>query len=217
MPLLAFADAFFQTVRLEKESAATTPPETLCTRLCNALSDLSSLQDYPAEDVEEMQYILAAFADETFLNLTWPWQKEWTAWLVEERLFRSHASGEKVFDHLEKRFHKSTSKSDLFYIYLCILGAGFRGACFGKEADVQHLKKRLFERLYPVYAVQTQPWTTTLPSKLQNEPQPFEEWKALFYAAFCLVFAHILVSSGIFLQTHVHTNRETETFLNILK
>src|SRR5690349_24331554 len=50
----------------------------------------------------EVQYVMAALADEIFLQLQWPGAEFWTAHLLETQLFNSHNAGEEFFSRLDR-------------------------------------------------------------------------------------------------------------------
>lgn len=76
----------------------------------------------------EYVYALAAFADEVFLTLDWPFRQEWRARLLETRKFGSRAAGERVFAHIDELIESdAATRVPMAAVYLLMLGLGFRG------------------------------------------------------------------------------------------
>src|SRR5206468_3507892 len=49
---------------------------------------------------KEIQYVMAAAADEVFLHLNWEGKDYWSANLLEEEIFHTHNAGERFFVNL---------------------------------------------------------------------------------------------------------------------
>lgn len=81
-----------------------------------------------AKSYFEAQYIMAAFADEVFINLNWVGKQAWTSNLLESTLFQSHVAGEVFFEKVDQllRDRDPTEKS-LAAVYLMALSLGFQG------------------------------------------------------------------------------------------
>jgi type VI secretion system protein ImpK len=97
----------------------------------------------------EMQYVMAALADELILSSNWPGKSTWT--LLESRLFQSHASGEVFFQRLDKILHQPvTAYSDLEHIYFYALALGFRGKYRGANdhGRLAQYRQKLYLRIY---------------------------------------------------------------------
>lgn len=76
----------------------------------------------------QAQYVMAALADEIFLNLQWPGQETWRSNLLESKLFQSHSAGETFFERLDVLLaDKDPIFIDLARIYLNALALGFQG------------------------------------------------------------------------------------------
>ena len=84
-----------------------------------------ALNDYV---VKEAKYALIAWVDEIFINSKWLGQDIWKAQPLESKLFFSYSAGETIFKKIDQIVEKhDSSRSDLLYIYLTILGLGFEG------------------------------------------------------------------------------------------
>ncbi len=81
-----------------------------------------------ADIYSQAQYVMAALADEIFLNLQWPGQETWRSNLLESKLFQSHSAGESFFERLDLLLKdKDPIFIDLARIYLNALALGFQG------------------------------------------------------------------------------------------
>lgn len=97
----------------------------------------------------EAQYVMAALADEFFLNQDWPGKKNWA--LLETRLFRSHAAGEVVFKKLDLLLlQRDPVYLDLAAIYFFALSLGFQGKY--RENDpgnaIDRYRRQLFAMIF---------------------------------------------------------------------
>ena len=78
------------------------------------------------EVYRQCQYVMAALADEIFLNLPWEGGKYWP--LLESRLFQTHSAGEVVFENIERLLHRGDPVYlDVATIYFLALSLGFEG------------------------------------------------------------------------------------------
>jgi len=111
----------------------------------------------------EVQYVMAALADETFLRLEWPGRLYWTTHLLETQLFNSHTAGEEFFARMDRLLDQpERSSTDVYAVYLLALSLGFRGKYWGVEdgGRIAAYRQRLFMRVYrrrpELFAGQTQ-------------------------------------------------------------
>jgi type VI secretion system protein ImpK len=84
---------------------------------------------YSPELYRELQYIMAALADEVLLYMTeWPGRGQWKDNLIEVALFETRLAGERVFEHIDALIARGTAaNADLAGVYLVALSLGFRG------------------------------------------------------------------------------------------
>jgi type IV/VI secretion system ImpK/VasF family protein len=129
------------TVRVWREMAAYLDQKMYEVKL--AVSALS--HDY----LEEMVYIMAAFADETFVCLLdWPGKDYWRDHLMELRLFHSQMAGQDIFRRIEKSLvRQDYGVEELAIIHLMILALGFKGQYLRDPAAVELYRRKLFDRL----------------------------------------------------------------------
>ncbi len=116
-----------------------------------SLSARRSGGDFASKVYEQAQYIMAALADEIFLNLDWGGGDSWKANLLEARLFQTHRAGEEIFRRLDILLQqRDPVYLDLARIYLMMLALGFQGKFRDQpdgEADLATYRRRLFNFL----------------------------------------------------------------------
>ena len=96
---------------------------------------------------KEAQFIMAALADEIFLNINWGGRRYWEDNLLESRFFGSHDAGDTFFVRLDDFLaQRDPARKDLAQVYLLALGLGFQGK-FRNVNDKGRLKI-LREQLY---------------------------------------------------------------------
>ncbi|MBA4750249.1 MAG: DotU family type IV/VI secretion system protein [Alphaproteobacteria bacterium] len=77
---------------------------------------------------QEAQFVMAALADEVFLNLSWEGRQYWEDHLLESRLFGTHDAGDLFFRRLDQFLaERDILRKDLAEVYLLALGLGFQG------------------------------------------------------------------------------------------
>ncbi|HEX2918536.1 MAG TPA: DotU family type IV/VI secretion system protein, partial [Edaphobacter sp.] len=99
--------------------------------------------------LEELVYVMAAFADETFVCLVkWPGSVYWRDHLMELRLFRSQISGQLLFRRIDDLLSRqSYADEELCAVYLMVLSLGFRGRYLRQPAAMNGFRDKLYERL----------------------------------------------------------------------
>lgn len=87
-----------------------------------------------------LQYAFAALVDEILLNTTWPGKSQWNSMLLEDALFQSRLSGERLFDCMKAAMVVRNQESlEIAEVYLHCLLLGFRG----KYRDSSHWLEQL--------------------------------------------------------------------------
>ena len=99
--------------------------------------------------LEEMTYIMAAFADEAFLCLLeWNGKSYWRDHLMELRLFRSQIAGQQIYKRIDNVIaRRDHGAEELCAVYLMILALGFKGQYLNNPAAVDTYRSKLFDRL----------------------------------------------------------------------
>lgn len=99
--------------------------------------------------LQELLYIMAAYADETFVCLVeWSGKEYWRDQLMELRLFRSQIAGQNIFRRIDRLLARQEyGTEELTAIYLMILALGFRGQYLHDPASIESYRRKLFDRL----------------------------------------------------------------------
>jgi type VI secretion system protein ImpK len=102
-----------------------------------------------AGSAKEVVYVMAAIADEFFLNMEWNGKQYWEENMLEQRHFGSQIAGEKIFSRIDGLLleHEplSTEKAE---IYLKALALGFKGkyrCADDEQLGLNHYRNKLFE------------------------------------------------------------------------
>lgn len=155
------------------------------------------------EVYREAQYVMAALADEFFLNENWQGRQSWP--LLETRLFRSAAAGDVVFKKLDLLLlQRDPVYLDLAAVYFFALSLGFKGKFRGNDSQHQldRYKHQLFAMIFRRNPELLQGHNHIIPQtylhtlaegKAQKLPHP-RKW-LLVFAAIILVWitvSHVL-------------------------
>lgn len=147
----AVAESGFEAAGDPQRGAAqaATVWQGLLTRLeQQALEVRHSSGDFAAELFREAQYVMAALADEIFLNLDWAGRAGWQAQLLESKLFGSHRAGDEVFARLDRLLqNQDPAFRSLGEVYLAALSLGFQGRYRGRP-DAEEVLRAYRQRLY---------------------------------------------------------------------
>ncbi len=103
--------------------------------------------EYGASFYREAQYVMAALADEVFLNLEWAGKQAWESNLLETRLFGSHMAGELFFRRLDALLRdRDAVYRDVAAVYLMALCLGFQGKYRGtrQAGELEEYRRKLF-------------------------------------------------------------------------
>jgi len=84
----------------------------------------------------DMQYAMAALADETFLNLAWSGARAWRDSMLETQMFASQVAGELIFKKMDALLESHEPITpELANVYLLILSFSFRGRYKDEDGD----------------------------------------------------------------------------------
>jgi type VI secretion system protein ImpK len=107
--------------------------------------------EYGLRYYKEAQYVMAALADEIFINLDWPGRDSWRNDLLETRLFGTYNAGDAVFAQLDRLLKAGDRiQTEIAIVYLLALTLGFRGRYAGgrHEAKVADYRRQLYYTIY---------------------------------------------------------------------
>ena len=100
-------------------------------------------------DACEIIYVMAAVADEVFLNIEWSGKEYWEENMLEQQHFGTQIAGEKIFnkinDLIAEKESLSTEKAEA---YLKALSLGFKGKYRGydnEQSEIDLYREKLFD------------------------------------------------------------------------
>jgi len=179
--------------------------------------------DAQTEHYFEALYIMAAFADEVFINMEWEGQRTWPLNLIESALFHSHVAGELFFEKLDRLLAaRDPANKSLAAIYLNILSLGFQGKYRG-QADGGRLKEYRHDLFNFIFQ---QPADLELESKvafpdayvktLRTEKRKLTNPALWLGVLGVVVFFYLLVSQAMWLTLTSKLNAEITTVETLL-
>ena len=125
--------------------------------------------EYGVDYYKKAQYVMAALADEVFLDIQWEGRELWKSNLLEFKFFGTHVAGEMLFEKIEELLKdRDPALIEIAAIYLMALSLGFRGKfrdkddtgmldyyrsqlfafIFKRNTDIASESKRLFPETY---------------------------------------------------------------------
>jgi type VI secretion system protein ImpK len=124
---LYFQELFTAIVRLRANRQEVDDAEVFRGQVLQAIrvaSQNAKVKAYTDEDIELGVFAMAAFLDESILNLRKPVFQEWVRKPLQEELFGRHVAGETFFENLQQLLGRRDSQelADLLEVYyLCVL------------------------------------------------------------------------------------------------
>ena len=108
--------------------------------------------EYVYELYKSAQFVMAALADEIFLQMDWEGRKAWQSKLLETKLFQTSAAGGLFFQKLGTLLqHRDPIHLELAKVYLMALALGFQGKYRGEEQESTQLtyyRRELFSFIF---------------------------------------------------------------------
>jgi|HubBroStandDraft_1064217.scaffolds.fasta_scaffold00022_102 type VI secretion system protein ImpK len=152
----------------------------------------------------EMGYVLAALADEVFLqDLEWPGRGYWDGLLLEERLYGTRIAGERLFDlaNLLIAGH-AAGQDDLVVALMQALALGFRGRHRGgnDRGEIRRLRRQLYQLVLHRPAPSEVDWHEALPPNEALEGGALARVPPLWrwvYGAIGMVVLFLAVTYGV--------------------
>ncbi len=105
---------------------------------------------YTAEDARLATFAVAAFLDESVLNLRSPSFADWPRKPLQEELFGGHVAGEIFFQSLQRLLGRADSAelADVLEVFLLSLLLGYRGKYgVGGEGELRSLVRTISEKI----------------------------------------------------------------------
>ncbi|MDR2765909.1 MAG: DotU family type IV/VI secretion system protein [Holosporaceae bacterium] len=100
------------------------------------------------QDFREVVYLMAALADEIFLNMEWSGKEYWEENMLEYRYFGSQMAGDEVFNKINELLVTDGASTPKAEIYLKALALGFKGKyrdAEDEEAGIDAHRNHLFD------------------------------------------------------------------------
>ena len=135
----------------EQESTRTVSLSLLSVLEEQALESGRRGGEYGVSFYKEAQYIMAALADEIFLNMDWEGREAWKSGLLEFKLFGTHVAGELFFQKLDKLLtDRDPAFVEIAALYLQALSLGFRGKFrdIDDEGKLDYYRRQLFSFIF---------------------------------------------------------------------
>jgi type VI secretion system protein ImpK len=170
--LVQFRDFYREVIRLRKMAQAgvlkfqamSTAGEipsldsmvhTIWQNLALSLDQMLTTTDKRSSEVSifnfrEAVYIMAALADEIFLNLDWEGRDLWQEKLLESYLFQTHVAGEQFFTKLDSLLDaRDPGSVELAAVYLMAISLGFQGKYRTTDLTALHAyREKLFTYIF---------------------------------------------------------------------
>jgi type VI secretion system protein ImpK len=140
-----------EEVSSEEESAKTVSRALLSLLEEQAIEAGRRGGEYGVSFYKEAQYLMAALADETFLNMDWEGRDAWKSGLLEFKLFGTHVAGELFFQKLDTLLaDRDPALVEIAALYLQALSLGFRGKFrdIDDEGKVAYYRRQLFAFIF---------------------------------------------------------------------
>jgi type VI secretion system protein ImpK len=181
------------TVRVQSGRQKVEDPENFRTRMKQALREIASTaarKGYSAEDVQEANFAVVAFLDETVLtsdaNAT-----DWAQKSLGEELFGQRSAGEVFFKRLEtlRANRDSQNLAEVLEVYYLCLLLGYEGKfAGGSKAELQLLMSNLRDRIERIFGRMTEfspdgALPTTEPVPIAPPADPLDRQVKLFALA----------------------------------
>src|SRR5215475_5472906 len=144
------------SVRVQTGRQQVQDPEDFRTRMKQALREIASSaarKGYSAEDVQEANFAVVAFLDETILTHD-SRATEWESKSLGEELFGQRSAGEVFFKRLEilRANRDSQSLAEVLEVYYLCLLLGYEGKfAGGSKAELQLLMTNLRDRIERIF------------------------------------------------------------------
>ena len=195
-------------VRVQTGRQQVEDSESFRSRMKQALREIASTaarKGYSAEDVQEADFAVVAFLDETILSAQDGNSSQWAGKSLGEELYDQRSAGELFFKRLEtlRANRDSQELAEVLEVYYLCLLLGYEGKFAGdSKAELQLLMSNLRERIERIFG--HNPGFST-DSALPDEPidsvplvDPLDNQVKLFALA-ALIFA-VLCLIGFSLQ-----------------
>ncbi len=154
---LLYEGIFTAIVRVQTGRQQVLDPESFRARMKQALAEIGSTaarRGYSAADVQEANFAVVAFLDETVLTARDVSAAQWAGKSLGEELFDQRSAGELFFKRLEtlRANRDSRELAEVLEVYYLCLLLGYEGKfAGGPKAELQLLMSNLRERIERIF------------------------------------------------------------------
>jgi type VI secretion system protein ImpK len=144
-------------VRVQTSRQQVQDPESLRIRMKQAFKEIASVaprKGYSAEDLQEADFAVVAFLDETILTASEGSSSQWAGKSLCEELFGQRSAGELFFKRLEalRTNRDSLELAEVLEVYYLCLLLGYEGKFSGgSKTELQLLMSNLRERIERIF------------------------------------------------------------------
>lgn len=107
--------------------------------------------EYGVNYYRKAQYVMAALADEVFLQMPWEGRELWKSNLLEFKFFGTHVAGEVVFEKIEGLLReRDPAMIEIAAVYQLALALGFRGKFRDRDdaGQIDHYRNQLYTFIF---------------------------------------------------------------------
>ena len=150
------APIFELILTLRTESAMLAPNiRTTAQTLFQEMEERGATQRYPDRQIKSAKFALAAFVDETVLNMNLPLRDEWEKDPLQLEYFGEHLGGVKFFERLDDLLKEIKNEADVVEVYYVCMLLGFKGKYkVYMEDQLQQVIKNIADQLKRVGRLQ---------------------------------------------------------------
>lgn len=155
--LVGLAAPIFELIlTLRTESAMLAPNiRTTAQTLFQEMEERGATQRYPDRQIKSAKFALAAFVDETVLNMNLPLRDEWEKDPLQLEYFGEHLGGVKFFERLDDLLKEIKNEADVVEVYYVCMLLGFKGKYkVYMEDQLQQVIKNIADQLKRVGRLQ---------------------------------------------------------------
>jgi type VI secretion system protein ImpK len=154
---LLYEGIFTAIMRVQTGRQQVQDPASFRSRMKQALTEIGSTaarRGYSAEDLQEANFAVVAFLDETVLTAQDASASQWAGKSLGEELFDQRSAGELFFKRLEtlRANRDSQELAEVLEVYYLCLLLGYEGKfAGGPKAELQLLMSNLRERIERIF------------------------------------------------------------------
>lgn len=156
--LVSLAGPLFELIlKLRADSVMVAPTIRVSVQsLFQEIEQRGATLRYPDRQMKSAKFALAAFVDETILNINSPLREEWEKDPLQLEYFGEHLGGIKFFERLDNLLKEIKTEADVVEVYYVCMLLGFKGKHkVYMEDQLQQVIKNTADQLKRVGRLQT--------------------------------------------------------------